>query len=73
MRMIEVDKELMESDVVVVIEVGTTAVEVAEALGYGLSQVSAYKVGIFRGGRSSLGWPRTKGLKYWCWDLTEKG
>ena len=68
-----VDKELMESEVVVVIEVGTTAVEVAEALGYGLSQVCAYKVGIFQGGRSLLGWPRMKGLKYWCWDLTEKG
>ena len=71
--MIEVDKELMESEVVVVIEVGTTAVEVAEVLGYGLSQVSAYKVRIFRGRRSLLGWPRMKGLKYWCWDLTEKG
>ena len=35
--MISVDKELMESEVVVVIEVGKTAVEVAEALGYGLS------------------------------------
>ena len=37
MHMIEVDKELMESEVVVVIEVGMTAVEVAEVLGYGLS------------------------------------
>ena len=37
MHMISVDKELMESEVVVVIEVGKTAVEVAEALGYGLS------------------------------------
>ena len=65
MRVILVDKELVESEVVVVIDVGTTVVGVAEALEYGLSRVCACKVGIFEGSRGLLGWPRTKGLKYW--------
>lgn len=48
-----------------------TVVGVVEVLKYGLSQVFAYKVGIFSG-RSLLGWPSMKGLKYWYGNLTEQ-